>query len=411
MRARSHRYPDCNNYIDTTYYDEENKYLDLGFQRLKILHIDRYPEFSYLKELFIDHNNLKELPDSKYLPNLQKLKCSFNNLKSIPFYPNLTLLNIANNEILDCSQYHGSKLKYFDCSYNPGFKLDFELPYCEQLYINDNNLKSINLNLLPKLRILDCENNQLQNIHGGNNIVEININNNYIKKLPYWPNLLRLMADFNLIEQLDTYPHLITVNISHNKLFKIESQPVLKKIIANNNNIKYLGNMPELELIDLSHNYISHFDVPQKAKYISLQFNPLCDIKLGPDVLKNIKELQVNFETYKHIYKTYYHNFDSVNVQTNEEKLEQLLKKLSSIFDESISRYVFRKFNKIKFKDREDTLFKITLKLYWYYFSLDGFKNMTDLINSKEFKYLLKNITKFYYKTIVITLYFNGYFN
>lgn len=413
MRARSHKYPDSDDdkYIDTTYYDKEDEYLDLGYQRLKHLNIERYPEFSYLKKLFIDHNNLDNLPEAKYLPNLRQLTCSSNNLKNIPYYPNLTFLNIANNQIISCNQYNNSKIKYFDCSFNSGFKYDFILPECKHLYINDTETNSINLNLLPKLEILDCENNRLTNIEGGNNLLEINIQYNYIKSLPYWPKMERLMADQNEIEILRTYPNLISVNISHNKLIKINSQPLLKKLIANNNNIRSVGNMPELELIDLSHNFITYFDIPKKVKYISLQFNPLTKIILGKDVLGSIKELQVNFETYKHIYETYYHNFDSVNVQTNEEKLEQMLKKLSIIFNDSTSRYVFRKFNDIKFKDREDTLFKITLKLYWDYFSSDGAKNIEELVNSDKFRFLLENITNFYYKTIVITLYFNGYLN
>lgn len=411
MRARSHKYPDSDDekYIDTTYYDENQQYLDLGFQRLKKLDTFKYPEFTYLHKLFVDHNNLEMLPDSKYLPNLVYLTCAWNNLKNIPFYPNLVFLNIAGNKIRSCLEYQKSNIIYFDCSYNLGFCPDFNLPNCEQLYINDTELESIDLDFFPKLSILDCSNNKLINILGGNNLVEINIQYNNIKKLPNWPELIRLMADHNQIVTLSTYPKMISLNISYNNLVKINDQPILKKIIANNNVIEIIGNMPKLELIDLSHNNIINYNIPAKAEYVSLQFNPLTNIILDEKVLKSIKELQINFETYKHIYSTYYQNIDAINILTNEEKLEQLLKKLDNILSKSISRYVFRRFKEIKFKEREMELLKITCKIYSKFFPIDRNITLEELFNIKEFHHLLKCITKFYYKTIVITLYFNGY--
>jgi Leucine-rich repeat (LRR) protein len=111
MHARSYKYPDSeDNYVDTTYYDETFKYLDLGYQRLKQLDIKLYPEFSYLKKLFVYHNNLKLLPDPKHLPMIEELTCDSNYLTTIPFYPKLTFLNISNNKILSCAQYHNSNV-------------------------------------------------------------------------------------------------------------------------------------------------------------------------------------------------------------------------------------------------------------------------------------------------------------
>ncbi|AEX61666.1 putative leucine-rich repeat protein [Megavirus courdo7] len=71
MHAKSHRYPDNDDIeTDTTYYDEKEKYFDLGYQRLKYIDINIYPEFTYLKKLFLNNNSLKNLPNPKYLPNL-----------------------------------------------------------------------------------------------------------------------------------------------------------------------------------------------------------------------------------------------------------------------------------------------------------------------------------------------------
>lgn len=414
MRLRSHKYPDDeesihNGYIDTTYYDKHENYLDIAYQRLKIFDIKLYPELSHIKKLFIDHNNLKYLPEPKYVPLLEELTCSVNNLTDIPFYPNLTFLNISHNRIINCNQYHNSKLIYFDCSYNNGFKFNFSLPKCKNLYIEHTNLKSINLNLTPKLEILDCGNNQVVQIIGGENLIEVNVQYNQIKYLPKWIKLQRLVADNNLIIELDSLPNLISACISYNHINKIKSQPKLKKLIATNNNISIIDDCPELEIADLSHNNISSYKIPRKIQYLSIQFNPITNLVLSPYVLSIIKELQVNYKTYQNIYHPYYQNFEAVHIQTNGDKLEQLLKKLSDIFNENMIQYIFNKFNNIKFKDRSTAIFKIVLKLYWDYFSTDKIETLKELIETKEFQYLLKNMTKLYYKTIVITLFFNGH--
>lgn len=411
MRARSHRYPDLDRYNDTTYYDEDNECFDLGFQLLRKINVHSYPEFTYLKKLFIDHNKLSFLPDAQYLPNLEHLTCSYNCLTQIPYYPKLTFLNIAGNQIHNCNQYHGSNIKYFDCSFNENFVMDFYLPHCKDLYINDTKLKSIDFNLLPVLQVLDCSNNELTEINNCQNLIEINAQSNRLVKLPPMDKLIRLMADYNKIVIMRTYPNLISVNITHNHLIRINDQPKLKKLIAYNNQINQMGYMPSIELMDLGHNNLDKIIIPNDAEYVSIQFNPINDLILNTSVLQSIKELQVNFETYEHIYQKYYSYFEAINVQTNEEQLEKLLKKLSNVFNDSIARYVFRKFNNIRFREREYHLFKITLKIYWLYFPITNVKTLDELVQSQNFQHLLLNMTHFYYKTVVITLYFNGYRN
>lgn len=412
MRARSHRYPSPEKddiYTDTTYYHKEDKYLDVAFQRLKIFNPKMYPELSSVKKLFIDHNNLKTLPEPKSMPNLEELTCSVNNLVSIPFYPNLTFLNIAHNNITDCSAYNGTMIEHFDCSYNPSIKLNFTLPSCKQLYINDCGLESIDLDLYPNINYLDCSNNKLTKISGGTKLIELHIQYNLIKELPEFPSIVRINADHNLIKELRIYPDLVNISVAYNQLIKIPAQPSLRKLIANNNMITDIGKMSKLELIDLAYNKLTVFTLPEKLEYVSLQFNPLTKLELTDCNVENLKELQINFETYKYIYANYYHKIDAVNVQTNKEKLEMMLKKLNKIFDDRMIEYIFKNFSRTKFKNRAIALFRVTLKLYWKYFSKSGAENLHDLIRTKEFKYLLTNITKLYYKTIVVTLYFHDY--
>lgn len=414
MRSRSYSYPDDKKgYIDTTYYDKEDEQLDLGYQRLRVIHVNYYHQFSFLKKLFIDHNNLMELPDPKYLPKLEQLTCSHNNLSTIPFYPHCIFLNISNNKIKSCSQYAKSKLKYFDCSFNDNFKLDFSLDICTHLYINDNNLYHINLDLVPSVKYVDCSNNNLTVITGvGKELLEMNIQQNLLKVLPPWPNIIRLMADNNHISILPTFSKMLSVNISHNKLTVVKSQPLLTKLIADNNLINMLGDLPKVQLLDVSYNAISsNLRIPDTVEYVSIQYNPITDIILSATTLRNIKELQVNFETYKYIYDKYYSNFDAITVQINEQKLEELLKRLDSVFDAKTIRYVFKTLNGLDFKNREKIIFKVALKIYYDFFPLDGISTLNALASTTEFKYLYHNMTKVYYKCVVVTLFFNGYYN
>lgn len=408
MHLRSHKFPENDKYVDTTYYDETNESLDLGFQGLKQIMINLYPEFSYLNKLFLDHNNLTFLPSAKHLPMLEYLTCSFNFLKEIPFYPNLTFLNTSHNKITNCHMYSGTKLKYFDCSYNSGFVYDIYLPQCRHLYINNTDLRFLNLKLLPNLNFLDCSNNVLRQINESKFLIELNIQYNKICFLPFYPNLKRLMADFNYITVLESYPKLKDLTISHNKLIVIKDQPLLEKIIANNNNIKKIDDISKSTLVDLSHNNLSFFILPNKIEYLSLQFNPILHLNINFQNLKSIKELQTSFETYKFIYKKYFDNIDVINIQTNHDKLKYLLGKLNGVFDEYLSDYIFEQFCKIKFKEREIILYNITQKLFCKIFKIE---NLRDEQNSENFKKLLNNMTNFYYKTIVATLYFNGYCN
>ncbi len=411
-RARSYQYPnpdnESKNYIDSTYYDKKECYFDLGYQNLKNLQINRYPEFSYLRTLFVDHNNLTMLPDPNYLPHITSLNCSVNKLTAIPFYPKITSLNICHNLIKSIKQYKNSNLNYLDCSYNEEFVLDVYLPNCIHLYITDCGLEYIDLNLIPKLEYLDCGSNNLSSIIGGQKLKEINFINNKIQSLPNFPNLINMMADDNCITILQTFPNLESLNICYNQLVTIHDQPKCTKLFASHNQIKKIGQIPLVKIVDLNNNHLNEFIVPEKIEFLSIQFNPLVKFDIQQQVLSTIKEIQIDIDTYTNICQTILKNVQNACVQTSEPKLDSLINQLDSIFDKSMSRYIYKSFCMVNFTSREEMLKKISLKIYLKYFS----KKLTidKIIKTDEFKKLYHNITQFYYKTIIITLYFNGYF-
>lgn len=402
MRARSYKYPDHDHYIDTTYYDEVEEYLDVGFQRLKTFNVTLYPELSLIKKLFIDHNDLKHLPDRAHLPQLRELTCSYNKLVAIPFYPDLTFLNISHNYITNLHNYHNSRLRYLDCS-NNNFIFNISLPHCRQLYITHNRLESIDLTLIPRLELLDCDYNNLRHITTSQNLIELSIQNNQMRELPAFPKLTQLNADNNFLTTLVHCSSLVTIHACHNRLTVIENKPFLSKLIAHHNDITEVKRCPMLKIVDLSHNRLTQFPFSHVATDVSLQFNPINTINLDA-ALKSLRRLQINHKTYKNIYNSYNIYFTSIEIKIDAVKLEQSLKKLNNVFNDKMIHYLVNRFYKIQFKDREVALFKISLKFYYNYFSTSNVTTVSELIELPEFQQLVKSMKKLYYKTVIVII-------
>jgi len=410
MRARSHKYQNEDaEYVDTTHYDKNTHNLDIGYQRLKKINIKSHPELGNIRSLFIDHNNLTELPSPEHMPHLVELSCSNNKLTHIPLYPKLEFLNISHNRITTLDIYHGSKLDYIDCSFNMGFVFTPKLKRCTQLYINDTSLREINLSLLPMLELLDCSNNKLSTIGKHDALLELNIQYNSILDLPIYPKLRILMADNNLMTKLRSYPVLYSVTASYNNLSSVDSQPKLKKLIATHNTIEKINDLPLLKLMDLSHNKIKEISLSDKIQYASIHFNPIDHLKLGQNVMNTIRELQISFKVYLTIYDTYHKFFKSINIKVSLEKLNDKLQKLNDIFEEKLIEHIKKYFLKIKFQDRIGMFFRIALYLYRKHFADQKSDNIKDLIQSHEFIYLLENIANLYYSTIIVTIFFENY--
>lgn len=411
MHVRSHKFPKDDSYICTTYYDKHDKYLDLGFQRLKNLNPKLYPEFSYLKILLVDNNCLNHLPDPSCLPNIKELSCAYNLLINIPYYPNLIKLNLSHNKVLECDQYNHMLLESLDCSYNEHFRLPSYLPECRYLYTRNILSKKINILNYPKLEFLDCGNNEIGEILGGEKLIEVCAENNKLTCLPEWPNLLRLMVDYNDLTSLESYPNIIYIEISHNKLKKIGAQLVLKQIIAHNNFIESIGKMPLLEIGDFSFNKISDFILPNKILNISLHFNPMKNLILHSNILNNIHNLQINYNTYNNIYKQYYTFINHVTVHTNSDKLKIILVPLKNYFNHKIISFIYRAVMKIDFRERDNSINIITLKVYkmQIFFLKIKKKNLDSDKYINLYNIIHNIISSIYYDSIVMTLTFNDH--
>lgn len=403
IRVRSHNYLVSNNkYIDTTYYDNDLQSFDLGYQLLKKINV--YPEFSYLKKLFIDHNELTYLPEPIFLPNIEYLNCSNNKLENIPYYDKLVFLDISFNKIKSCKKYNNSNLEYYDCGHNNNLKMDFNLQLCKQLYINDNMINELNLRYVPKLEILDCENNIISELIVMDHCLlkELKICNNKIKKLPLINSLITLIADNNNIDILDTYPKIETLNIAYNKLKYIPDQPLMKRIYANNNEINDIGLFPKIEIMDLSNNLIEKIKISDFVKTISLQFNPIKILSLSEDNFINLKEIQTSYNSYKKLYEKYQDKIKYIDIHVNENMLTKTLDKIESmgLCNKEIVNFFKKQIPKIIFCDRDT---------YFYYISHLIYKKFQiKKINGSEEK-MSELISKIYYKNIVASVYFDDY--
>ena len=406
MRIRSHKYPDLSHetYTDTTYYDQSDQSLDVGYQRLKLFDLNHYrnlvTDTTNITKLLIDHNNLKTLPHASLLPHLQELNCAANLLTTIPFYAKLTALNVSHNMLTNLASYYLSELASIDCSYNPNIILHGIFPQCSSLYLTNNNLTKLNLIFFPKIVYLDCSHNNLSQIDNSQRValIELNIQHNQIVELETLPHLTILLADYNSIQVVPTYNKLVRLSIPHNAVRTICTQPCLRILIADHNQINLVGKMSQLKTVDLSHNCLTHFAVEPLIQYLYLHFNPMAQLDINTG---QICELKINFNTYRYVYEHHQPYFDTVMTVVDGPKLSTILEKLAQVFGRKLIGFVFKYFNKINTQNRDRILFLITRKIYRQYFA---HRPATEMVDTVEFNYLLTNLIKLYHKTLIVTV-------
>jgi len=390
MHVRSHKFINTHKYIDTTYYDEKENCLDIGYQMLIRIDLKLYPKISNISKLLVDYNNITVLPPSSLLPHLQELSCSSNKLSSIPYYPKLYFLNVSKNFLTNLIYYDMSNLDYLDVSFNKDFDLNITLPYCKKLFITDCNLKSFNIKILPQLQYLDIENNKLDFLNSHNCLLELNIKNNVFSELSEYPSLEILFADYNKIQTLNTFTNLKKVTISNNNLVSIDHQPNINSLIADHNKITKIGNFPHIKTIDLSYNKITQFEISNNIVQCYLHFNEMTLLKIPNLNLALLAELQISFNNYKKIYESIVNYIKYIEFSNNLIEVEKNIKKYNL---EYFTSYILTSFRKIKFVNRSIQLRKIT-------------KNISRNIKSNTFDNLLEKISAIYYSTLFVNIYF-----
>ncbi|AYV79984.1 MAG: hypothetical protein Gaeavirus4_7 [Gaeavirus sp.] len=139
-------------------------------------HISKMPDltnYNNIKYLDVSHNeinedilnhNLQELScnDNKIITinssSLTRVSANNNIIKSIDI-PNLTILLINDNQLLELSEYQ--HLEFIECMNNQ-ISTVANMPSLQELYIANNSITK--LQNLPQLAILNCVNNPIKNI-------------------------------------------------------------------------------------------------------------------------------------------------------------------------------------------------------------------------------------------------------
>ena len=122
-----------------------------------------------LEVLNIMYNNIDDLSNLKFVPNLRKLICSYCKIKILSsadiVLPNLQELECSQNELthIDVSQY--SLLKRLICESNYLTVINAQnMPNLEELWCSYNKLIILNITECKELKILSCACNELTNL-------------------------------------------------------------------------------------------------------------------------------------------------------------------------------------------------------------------------------------------------------
>lgn len=182
--------------------------------------ISSIPLYPNVQKLVCDGNKLKTLPEG--MTKLVYLDCSENKIKSLPKEMNeLIHLDCAYNELRSLADNYFPKLEYFDCSINNLITLPIGMQELIHLNCSDNMLTSLP-DHIHNLEFLNCSHNRLKELPNDiSNLTFLNCSQNRFKELPLRLFKLRTLycsgnlfsssylkndkADFNNIEGYKLY--------------------------------------------------------------------------------------------------------------------------------------------------------------------------------------------------------------
>lgn len=180
--------------------------------------------------------------------NLQTLNCYDNNLTDLFVPYSLEILRCQNNSLTELNLTNRTNLEYFNCDYNSISSLeidgcnslyqinaeannlttiDFSITGVAFLYLQQNNITSINVSNQPNLKDLFV---------GGNNISEIDLSHNH--------SLLYLSVEYNNLSEIDVSNNLYLKGFTcyHNNITSIDlsSHMHIEVLSCSHNNLELL---------------------------------------------------------------------------------------------------------------------------------------------------------------------------
>lgn len=177
--------------------------------------------------------------------------------------PNLTSVDVNNNQINLMDMRSFEKLQFFSAYNNPGLTTVLFPDSCEtleQISLADCDISNFYPVYLPNLNTLSLSNNAL---------MELTIEENY-------PTLSTLAVDGNFIQSLDLNKCLLLeqLNINHNFIGKLNltTNTKLTGVFCNHNQIKELdlSQNPEITRVSCANNQLASLNVSRQSKLITL---------------------------------------------------------------------------------------------------------------------------------------------
>lgn len=216
------------------------KYLNLSNNKFSQLPTQCFTHPT-LEVLEASNNMVRSISPAVFESNLKQLFLNENHLRNLPnlnYFPQLEVLNISNNFIntrIFFDEMQNETLRYLDLSHNSiiGIEGVHKLSNLEVLITNDNNMAGVpDFSLNEKLTYLDISDNHILNftfIKDSStvlNLKTVKANNNRIQSLrnkSTLVNLKHLELEGNRIAELENikviYPNLTYLNVKNNSLF------------------------------------------------------------------------------------------------------------------------------------------------------------------------------------------------
>jgi hypothetical protein len=193
------------------------------------------------KSITLDNNRIKTLPIFK--KELEYLSVKNNLLEDVPLHFGVNTLLCCFNLIKRLTRLHHNIINLI-CRHN--VIKEIKIPrYCRILDASSNKLSKV-----PKitdfLETINLSNNNITTFDFGknNNVREINISTNKIKKISYCPSNLRtLFCSGNSLRYMNLNKNIQTLYCSSNKFvsLRLKRYTKLTNLIANDNNLVLLS--------------------------------------------------------------------------------------------------------------------------------------------------------------------------
>lgn len=163
-----------------------------------------------VQHLFLNHNELKWLPDLSALKNLQVLDVSGNQLED------LSSLKLP------------SSLLEFSCRSNKITSLPPQIVYVQRL---------------------DCCHNLITDIPDSTSLLTIECSYNKIKNMPTLPNATKIVCRHNKLKTISEYPRAKHIDCKANRITTIEPSPNVECLLCDDNNLNGIAPHRRLKML------------------------------------------------------------------------------------------------------------------------------------------------------------------